>query len=169
MKRKRIAALHLDEVQDSGRHKTSKTMNTFAKRFRNLMQDNEWPVCLILPATLEGREFINHDTTLTRRIRPIEILPMKFATDSVVLRRSIDALLKKADLSHGGLLDENEFIKILIPAGASRFGLTIEIVIEVIGEAMATGKTPDAPIQSAPVRRSARGGTVTDRSPALPR
>jgi hypothetical protein len=71
----RVAALHLDEVQDSGRYATSDSTRMFSKKFRNLMQHRRWPVCLILTATLEGREFINHDQTLTRRLRPIEILP----------------------------------------------------------------------------------------------
>ncbi|WP_313350324.1 AAA family ATPase [Paracoccus sp. (in: a-proteobacteria)] len=53
----RIAAIHLDEVQGAGRHATTTAKSNFAKRFRNLMQNAPWPVCLILSSTLEGKDF----------------------------------------------------------------------------------------------------------------
>jgi hypothetical protein len=141
MKRRSFAALHLDEVQDAGRHKTSDSMESFAKMFRNIMQDREWPICLILTATLEGRAFVNHDTTLTRRLRPIEILPMTFAKEGPILRNSVKFLLEMAHLDHGGLLEENEFIRVLMHAAAYRFGLAIEIAIEAIGAATSVGSS----------------------------
>ena len=73
MQLNKVATLHLDEVQDSGRFKTGDSMALFAKRFRNMMQDRDWPVCLILSATPDAKEFINHDPTLTRRLKPIEM------------------------------------------------------------------------------------------------
>ncbi len=42
----RVAALHLDEVQDSGRYATSDSMRMFSKKFRNLMQHRRWPARL---------------------------------------------------------------------------------------------------------------------------
>jgi hypothetical protein len=131
----RIAALHLDEVQDSGRHKTSDSIETYAKRFRNMMQDKEWPICLIMTGTLEGRRFINHDGTLTRRLKPVEILPMTYEHEGLLLRKAVLRFLERVDLTHGGLLDQTEFIRILMHAGAYRFGMAIEIAIEAIGEA----------------------------------
>lgn len=135
----RVAALHLDEVQDSGRYTTSDSMRMFGKKFRNLMRHGQWPVCLILTGTLESREFINHDQTLTRRIRPIEILPMTYAEDAQVLRRSAARLVQRAGLSDGGLFAEPEFLKIFMHASAYRFGVAMEMTIEAIGEAMAEG------------------------------
>lgn len=140
MKYQHVAGLHLDEVQDAGRHATSETMKSFAKRFRNMMQDREWPICLILSATLEGREFINHDGTLTRRLRPIEILPMTLATDGPVLRAAVGVLLKKSGVSDTGLFEEDDFVRIMMHAAAYRFGLAIEMTIEAIGEAVDAGE-----------------------------
>lgn len=140
MKQQRVAGLHLDEVQDAGRHTTVETMKVFAKRFRNMMQDSEWPVCLILSATLEGREFINHDATLTRRLHPIEILPMTLASDGRVLRDAVAALLEKAGIADSlGLFAEDDFMKVLLHAAAYRFGVAIEMTINAICDAVAEG------------------------------
>ena len=120
MKKMGVAALHLDEVQDSGRYKTSDSVEVFSKRFRNLMQDREWPVCLIMTATPEGKTLINHDPTLTRRLRPVEMKPMSFKNDSIVLRKALAELFKTAGILDAGLLAQDEFIKILIHASVGR-------------------------------------------------
>jgi hypothetical protein len=100
-----------------------------------MMQDKEWPICLIMAGTPEGRRFINHDGTLTRRLKPAEILPMTYENEGLLLRKAILRFLEKVDLTRGGLLDQTEFIRILMHAGAYRFGMAIEIAIEAIGEA----------------------------------
>jgi len=66
-------------------------------------------------------------------------MSMTFASDAKVLRHSVAKLLERANLEHAGLLDENEFIRILMHASCYRFGLAIEIAIEVIGEAISEG------------------------------
>ena len=133
---RRIAAIHLDEVQDAGRYTTTETMKGFSKRFRNLMQVPPWPVCLILTSTLEGREFVNHDGTLARRLKPIEILPMTPATDGAELKKSLDKLFEKAGLTDNGLSSVPEFMAIFMHAAAYRFGVAIEIAIDAIGGAL---------------------------------
>lgn len=135
LEHKHIAAVHLDEVQDAGRHATLKAMSSFAKRFRYLMQGPPWPVSLILSATPEGREFINHDFTLTPRFRSTEILPMAVDVDGPVLKNALTKLISVAELSHGGLIDVPAFMQLFIHAAAYRFGLAIELTIEAIGEA----------------------------------
>lgn len=75
----RVAGLRLDEVQDSGRSRTDDSMEVFLKRFRNMMQETIWPVCLIVTATPEMRRMFNLDPAYTRRMRPIEIKPITFA------------------------------------------------------------------------------------------
>ncbi len=131
-----IAALHLDEVQDSGRYKTNDSMEVFLKRFRNMMQDRVWPVCLIMTATPEGRHMINHDATFTRRLRPIEIKPVTFAKDGSAIRSALVQLFRKAGVKDSGILSIDEFIKILLHASAGRFGVAMEMSIEAIGECL---------------------------------
>jgi len=140
MKAHRIAALHLDEVQDSGRYKTSDSIEVFSKRFRNLMQDKEWPVCLILTATPEGRKLINQDPTLTRRLHPIEMKPLTFHNDGAMLQTALSELLSNAELKGQELLEQDEFLKILIHAAVGRLGVAMEMAIEAIGECLTCGK-----------------------------
>lgn len=137
MEQNRYAGLHLDEFQDAGRHTTVENMLIFTKRFRNMMDDSQWPICLILSGTLEGKDFINLDPTLSRRLKPIEMLPISFASDGKVLRHAAAALFKKSGVQDAlGLFEQNEFIKILIHASAYRFGVAIELIIEAIGAAL---------------------------------
>lgn len=135
----RIAAIHLDEVQDAGRYATEETMSAFAKRFRNLMQVGPWPVSLIMTATLEAKKLINHDPTLSRRLRPVEILAMTPATDGPALRDAMTELLRRSGLSDDGMLHHAEFMPLMMHAAAYRFGLAVEITIEALSEAMGTG------------------------------
>lgn len=128
-----VAALHLDEVQDSGRYVTSDSMRHFTGRFRNFMQSKKWPVCVIITGTSEAKTIINQDAALMRRTEPIEVLPMTFSKDGPIVRNSIKELLAQTGLKDDGLLDENEFIKILMHASADRFGIAIEIFVSATG------------------------------------
>jgi len=94
LQKHRIEAIHLDEVQDAGRYATEEAMSAFAKRFRNLMQVGPWPVSLIMTATLEAKDLINQDPTLSRRLRPVEILAMTPAIDGPALRDAMTELLR---------------------------------------------------------------------------
>lgn len=62
---------------------------------------------------------------------------MTFKADGPTLRFGVEKLLADAGLDHQGLVDENEFIKILIHGSAYRFGVAIEMTIEAIGEPVA--------------------------------
>lgn len=109
MKLEKVAALHLDDVRDSGRYKTSKYMANVAKHVRNMMQDREWSVCLILTATLDAKEFINRDPTLFLRLKPIEIRDVNAKTDGSLLRSAILQMADKISLDDV-LISESEFI-----------------------------------------------------------
>lgn len=141
LEHRRIAAIHLDEVQDAGRHSNTETKDAFVKRFRNLSQKGPWPICLILTATPEGRDLINHDFTLTRRLRPIEILPMDPQAEAPAVCRVAKDLIARAGLTDDGLVDVPEFTEILIHAAAYRFGLVVEMMVEAIGEALSDADT----------------------------
>ena len=58
---------------------------------------------------------------------------MTFPKYGPLVRTSTQDLLRQSGLQDDGLLDENEFIKILMHASAQRFGIAIEITISAIG------------------------------------
>jgi hypothetical protein len=141
MKEQKVAGLHLDEIQDAGRYKTSGSMGQFSKRFRNLMQNEEWPICLILTATTEAKSFINHDHTLSRRLKPIEMSPARLEVDGPVVREAMGTFLRTLEMQRHPELDEGKFMARLLHAGAQCFGIAIELVQEAIGVAMMAGET----------------------------
>lgn len=93
-------------------------------------------MCLILTATPEGRKLINQDPTLTRRLRPIEMRTLMFHNDGAMLRPALSELLSNAGLKGQKLLEQDEFIKILIHAAVGRLGVAMEMAIEAIGECL---------------------------------
>lgn len=139
LRERKVAGLHLDEVQDSGRFKTIDSREVFAKRFRNLMQDPIWPVCLILSATTDAAAFVNHDPTLTRRLRPVEMQPATLEVDGDVLKGALRWLLDRARVEDAGLCADDDFLEVLLHAAARCFGLAIEISIAAISEAVSEG------------------------------
>lgn len=141
MKEQKVAGLHLDEMQDAGRYKTSDSMEQFSKRFRNMTQDKNWPICLILTGTPEAKQFINHDRTLTRRLKPIEMSPARPEVEGVIIRKAMTTFLATVGAVHHPELDRPDFMRRLIHAGAQCFGVAIELVQEAIGLAMMEGET----------------------------
>lgn len=111
-----MAAVHLDEVQDSGRYKTKESMEVFLKIFRNLMQHKEWLVCLKMTATPEAKCLINSDSPLLRRVFPQEIGPIDFEDSGVLLKETLQTIAKNADVPDYEIFDCDEFLKILIHA-----------------------------------------------------
>lgn len=141
MEEHRVAALHLDEVQDVGKHDTKRSALLFAKRFRSLMQNPRWPICLILTGTMEAKGLLNADKTLARRCRPVEIPPMDIDVDGPVLRRAIRKMLQEAKMEDDGLIESRRFQARLIHAARMRFGMALEIAIEAIEGARFAGDT----------------------------
>ncbi|ANT62284.1 hypothetical protein AYJ57_17835 [Salipiger sp. CCB-MM3] len=140
LKESRIAALHLDEVQDSGRYKTKDSVEAFLKVFRNMMQHKDWPVCLIMTATPEARHVVNLDEPLRRRLRPMEMRPMTFEDDGETLRETLMQIFDDAGIVDPGILSLEEFMRILIHASVGRFGVAVEMSIEAIGECLRAGE-----------------------------
>lgn len=139
--KERIAGLWLDEVQDVGRHATPKVILAFTKRFRNLMQDSQWPVCLFLSATPEAREIFKMDKTLSRRLIPLEIVPMTVHNDAALIRSTAADLLSCAEINEPGFFAEDEFIEMLIKAADGRWGIFLKFTIDAIIRARNLGRS----------------------------
>lgn len=138
--KERIAGLWLDEVQDVGRHATPKAILAFTKRFRNLMQDSQWPVCLFLSATPEAREIFKMDKTLSRRLTPLEIEPMTIQNDAALIRSTAADLLSNAKIGEPGFFAEDEFVELLIKAADGRFGMFLKFTVDAITRAKSQGR-----------------------------
>jgi hypothetical protein len=136
---RKIAALHLDEVQDGGRYSTSDSMRRFTGKMRNFMQQKKWPVCIIVTGTLEAKKIITQDGALDRRLRSIEVMPMVLEMEGLIMQTAIKEMLSDSNLSHDGIMNEAEFLRILMHAAAYRFGMAIETAIQAIGLAKLEG------------------------------
>lgn len=137
MKECGIAALHLDEVQDSGGYKTKDSAEAFLQVFRKMMQHKEWPVCFVMTATPEARHLLDLDPTLLRRLKPMHMHPISFVEDGPLVRETEKHLFADAGVVDPSMVAIGEFIKMLMHAVAGRFGVLVEMTIEAVGKCSA--------------------------------
>ena len=92
-----------------------------------------------MTATPDGKAMINHDATLTRRLRRLEIKPLTYESDGVLVGHSVSQQFVDAGIKDSGLLKENEFIRIFLHTAVGRFGVLMEMAIEAIAECVDNG------------------------------
>lgn len=132
----RVAGLHLDEFQDIGRSKAEGPMLAFVTRLRHLTQHRKWPVCLFLSGTPDAKKLINKVPTLARRLDPVEFRPITRKADRRDIASHVRSLATTAGIPiNPDLFDVDHFVERLVHAGASSFGLVIQLVISALCEA----------------------------------
>jgi GTPase SAR1 family protein len=124
--------LHLDEAQDLAARGTERERQSVVNLLKSLMQDPDWPVCLILSGTGELADILNFDPQLGRRFQPIRFDPVNEISDLGKVRDLLSAYVAKTSLSADDGIGTNEFAARLVHAAANEFGLIIEITIAAI-------------------------------------
>ncbi|WP_299845414.1 hypothetical protein [uncultured Jannaschia sp.] len=109
--------------------------------FKSLMQDDEWPVGLILSGMPAFKRLVNADPQLARRMYAIEYSPISSISDHEMIEDVVSSYAAKGALQTGSDLSRKGFIPRLIHAGASQFGLIVQRVYMSIDEAMRNGDT----------------------------
>jgi hypothetical protein len=132
---RRVLFLHLDEAQDLLRHQSAKELESVVRTLKSLMQNQQWPVALILSGMPELKDLLNHDPQLARRFFPVEFPRLHRSGDIDRVIGMVKFYAEKADL---GSLNVNtkDFAARLIHAADCEFGLSIELVIAAIEEAL---------------------------------
>jgi Bacterial TniB protein len=123
---RRVLFLHLDEAQDLLRHQSAKELESVVRTLK---------VALILSGMPELKDLLNHDPQLARRFFPVEFPRLHRSGDIDRVIGMVKFYAEKADL---GSLNVNtkDFAARLIHAADCEFGLSIELVIAAIEEAL---------------------------------
>ena len=133
---RRILFLHLDEVQDLHMTRSANDMQAVVNTLKSLMQNARWPVGLVLSGTMALKDLVNLDPQLARRLVPIAFAPIAHTTHGGDVTAIVGGYAGAARLPVDDDAVAPEFVRRLIHAGADELGLTIEMVISAIEEAL---------------------------------
>lgn len=136
LKAQQIAVLHLDEAQDIVGKNRAGDINAVVNTMKSLMQQEDWPIVLVLSGTEDLRTLINSDPQLSRRLAPIMFDQLTMSNDQHDVAGTLENFAKLAGLKLADVLHTEDFIERLIHAAAHEMGVLIEIIIGAIEDAM---------------------------------
>ncbi len=139
LKQRQTLFLHVDEAQDLALSQSDRERAAVVNTLKSLMQNKEWPVGLILSGMPSLGDLLNYDPQLSRRIFPVKFAPISMALDGDEITGILFAYLEKAALEADDDIKSESFADRLIHAGKGEFGLTIEVIIGAIEEALFAG------------------------------
>lgn len=155
LRERQVKFLHLDEAQDLAISQSDREKIAVVNTLKSLMQNNSWPVGLILSGMPDLRSMLNMDPQLARRFHPVEFQPISAARSGRNIMQIVHAYGAKACLETASGLGEREFLERLVQASAHEFGRMIELIVNAIRERLyAGGATLEAGDFAAAFRRS---------------
>lgn len=131
--------VHLDEAQHLI---TSQNMNVregVVDMLKTLLNSDTWPVGLILSGTPKMLEMLNADVQLGRRVDMVKLPPISWTSQAKEVRAILGTYVKKAQLKIGDDLDLDDLLPRLVHAGANEFGLTIQMLLFALEDALLSG------------------------------
>ncbi len=141
LKERRALFLHLDEAQHLYDKDRPRETLAVLDTLKSMMISKDWPIGIILSGTGELSHLLNADSQLVRRVKPIyypSLVPQKAERAVLEIVRQLSA---DAQLHPHPDLSQAIFARRLCHAACDQFGLTIEMTIEAIFEALITEKT----------------------------
>lgn len=136
---RQVLFLHLDEAQDFARHNNRGDQHAVISTLKSLMQSPKWPVGLILSGMPDLLELVNMDPQLARRLRPIEHRPLKTNVDGGMIVAAVRQYTAAAQIAADENLGKPDFVRRLVHAADSCFGILAEMICEAVGEVLLAG------------------------------
>jgi len=134
--RRKTLFVHLDEAQDLFSSKNPTARHDVVNTLKSLMNNRNWPVGLILSGTPSMIEMLNADDQLKRRIDMVSLDAISSVSNGNDVRSILQSYVQKADLELSAALTSSDFSSRLIHAGANELGLTIEMILGGIEDAL---------------------------------
>ncbi|MGJ8595872.1 ATP-binding protein [Sulfitobacter sp.] len=131
--------LHLDEAQDLSLNQTPRETQSVINTLKSLMQNQEWPVGLILSGMPALKDMLNHDPQLARRFSPIMFPSLNAMRDTDQVLSTVDHYADVAQITTASELFIDSFAARLIHAADGEYGLLIEYTIAAIGNNLRLG------------------------------
>lgn len=152
LKKRGVRFLHLDEFQHLTSPDASKQVIRICNTLKGLLQNPEWPICLILSGMPEAKIILQQDPQIRRRTNFKEFKSLRYDRDwettaKLVATYAAEAGLDPADLFIHGIIPacaekhQYPFISRLMKAACHQQGLVIEYIIDAIQAAFVAGES----------------------------
>jgi len=153
---RKVRIVHIDEAQHAVRLMNTQEIQKLSDTFKNVMQQPDWPVCLVLSGLPSLTEFAQRDIQLGRRCRFFSFDAVTFPRHAKRIRYIVDRVsLNGAGLPTRGL-EADEFLARLCRAAEGQFGRIVQICRSAAEDAILS----DAPAIQVEHFASAYGATT---------
>lgn len=141
LKREGIFVIHLDEAQHLFNEKKRDQIETILIGLKDLMKRSDWPILLVLSGVPSLLDYLNRLDELVALMEPISYVDLSYDEDNL---NEADAVLcafaEVAKLDVSSIRNEDVFNR-MIHASSRRWGRFIELVIQSMAQAKASGNT----------------------------
>lgn len=141
LQREGVFVIHLDEAQHLFNEKKRDQIETILTGLKDLMKRSDWPILLLLSGVPSLLDHLNKLDELVALMEPVSYDDISYDDDNL---NEADAVLcafaEAAELDVSSLRNEEVFNR-MIHASARRWGRFIELVIQSMAQAKASGKT----------------------------
>jgi hypothetical protein len=133
----RVAVLHIDEAQNLMESRNPVEIEKARNALRNLVQNKEWPVSLILSGTPTLYKLMG-EFQVGRRKEAFVVEPLDpdSGYDRQILCNALENFCKKAGISSGGTLTNDNMMDRLLHASLNRLGVAIDLMHLAIRKAL---------------------------------
>ena len=135
---RRVRLVIIDEMQHAVRMRDVHEAQKVSDTLKNIMQQAEWPVHLILSGLSSLVDFASRDVQLKRRCRFLRFDPLAFPRDIKGLRYIIDDVARVSELQAVGL-GADEFLARLCRAGEGELGRIVQLSRNAAEDAIRVG------------------------------
>jgi len=139
-----VIGIHYDEAQHIMRGKSEAEVLSVLDAFKTLMKSHDWPLMLILSGVPELGDYVQREPQLDRLMTRIEFgeinlasTPGRPAPDYDVLNEIVGSYAISAGLDVDAALPTGDFLHRLATAGAFRWGLVIDMIVDAVAHAVA--------------------------------
>ncbi|WP_294641253.1 ATP-binding protein [uncultured Aureimonas sp.] len=162
MKELQIFIIHIDEAQHGDQISNHAVHQAVENTLKRLLQDNDWPLWLILSGLPELARFCQGDRSINRRIHHVRFESLRFPEHAEAVRGTIREISSACPRLDCSAVLSDEFTARLLHAALHQFGILIEFVQDAILECLQTGKRKLSADHFADAY-SARTGETADR------
>lgn len=145
-KRKGVVGIHYDEAQHIMRGKSETEVMSVLDAFKTLMKSHDWPFMLILSGVPELGGYVQLEPQLDRLMTRIEFSEIDLhigdgqpSPDFRTMNEIVGSYAISAGLDVAADLATGDFLHRLAAAGAFRWGLVIDMVVEAVAVAVKRG------------------------------
>ncbi|EBA13648.1 ATP-binding protein [Roseobacter sp. CCS2] len=139
LRNRRTFYIHLDEAQHLIASPNENVRAGVVDRLKTLLNNDTWPVGLILSGTPKLLEMLNSDPQLGRRVDLVKLPAISRVSHAKEVQAIISAYAAKAQISLSEDLDFDDLVPRLIHAGANEFGNTIAMLGFALEDALLEG------------------------------